>query len=44
MSNFLNPENSVERRNLVLSLMEKYGYITPSQAEEAKASPFCRSD
>ena len=35
----LNPENSVERRNLVLSLMEKYGYITADQCAQAQAVP-----
>ena len=35
----LNPEKSVERRNLVLSLMEKYGYITADQCAQAQAVP-----
>ncbi|MDL2289239.1 PBP1A family penicillin-binding protein [Clostridia bacterium OttesenSCG-928-F22] len=32
-----NPEKSLERRNLVISQMEKYGFLTPSQASQAKA-------
>jgi penicillin-binding protein 1A len=35
-SPFLDKEKSLERKNLALSLMEKYGKITPKQAEEAK--------
>lgn len=33
------PENALKRRNLVLSQMEKYGYITAEQAANAKAQP-----
>lgn len=35
----LHPENSVERRNLILSLMEKYGYISADQCAQAQAVP-----
>ncbi|GEN34946.1 PBP1A family penicillin-binding protein [Aneurinibacillus danicus] len=31
-----NPENALKRRNLVLSLMQKNGYITQEQMEKAK--------
>ena len=33
------PENALKRRNLVLSQMEKYGYISAEQAAMAKAQP-----
>lgn len=33
-----NPERSLNRRNVVLSQMEKYGYITEKEYEEAVAS------
>ncbi|HED30924.1 MAG TPA: PBP1A family penicillin-binding protein [Prosthecochloris aestuarii] len=33
-----NPDNSVGRRNLILSLMKKEGVITPQQAEKAMQS------
>lgn len=35
----LHPEASVGRRNLVLSLMEKYGYITAAQRQAAGEKP-----
>ncbi|MGM9819903.1 MAG: transglycosylase domain-containing protein [Candidatus Onthomorpha sp.] len=34
-----NPENSVNRRNTVLTQMEKYDYLTPEEAEAKKAMP-----
>ncbi|WLD91787.1 penicillin-binding protein 1A [Alkalihalobacillus sp. AL-G] len=36
---FENPEGAEERRNIVLSQMEKYGYITKEQYEKAKSIP-----
>jgi len=33
-----NPERSLKRRNVVLAQMEKYGYITEKEYEEASAS------
>ncbi|RBW69431.1 PBP1A family penicillin-binding protein [Bacillus taeanensis] len=36
---FKNPEAAEERRNTVISLMEKHGFITADQAAEAKAIP-----
>lgn len=35
----INPENSVKRRNLVLSLMLKYGHISQEEYETAKNEP-----
>lgn len=37
LSPFKNMEKSVERRDLVLSLMEKEGYVTQADVEKAKA-------
>ncbi len=37
------PARAVQRRNLVLDLMEQQGYLTPSQTEEAKAYPLTLS-
>lgn len=37
LSPFKNMEKSIERRNLVLSLMEKEGYINQNEVTEAKA-------
>ncbi len=37
------PARAVERRNLVLDLMEEQGYLTREQAEEAKAYPLTLS-
>ena len=34
-----NPEQALERRNVVLGQMEKYGSITPEEAEKAKDKP-----
>ncbi|MEI6638124.1 MAG: PBP1A family penicillin-binding protein [Chlorobium sp.] len=34
-----NPTSAIGRRNLILSLMEKEGFITPKQAATAKKSP-----
>ena len=31
------PEKNAERRDLILSKMEEYGYLTPEEAEEARA-------
>ncbi|MEC1521072.1 PBP1A family penicillin-binding protein [Neobacillus niacini] len=39
LSPFKNMEKSIERRNLVLSLMEQEGYINASDVEKAKAQP-----
>ena len=36
MSPFKNMEKAVERRDLVLSLMEKEGYISQNDVEKAK--------
>ncbi|WP_158217583.1 transglycosylase domain-containing protein [Lottiidibacillus patelloidae] len=33
---FINPEEAEKRRNIVLSQMEKYGFITAEEANEAK--------
>ena len=38
-SPYLNPEAARKRRDLVLNKMEQLGYITKSQAAEAKAKP-----
>ncbi|HHV44173.1 MAG TPA: PBP1A family penicillin-binding protein [Firmicutes bacterium] len=35
----INPEGAINRRNLVLSQMHRYGYITAQQAEEAMKEP-----
>jgi penicillin-binding protein 1A len=37
------PARAVERRNLVLDLMRRQGYLTAAQAEEAKAYPLTLS-
>jgi penicillin-binding protein 1A len=37
------PARAVQRRNLVLDLMQEQGYITAAQAEEAKAYPLLLS-
>ena len=34
-----NPENATQRRNLVINRMAQLGYISPEQAERAKAVP-----
>ena len=34
-----NPENSINRRNTVLTQMEKYGFLTSEEAEAKKAMP-----
>ncbi|APH04640.1 PBP1A family penicillin-binding protein [Bacillus weihaiensis] len=34
-----NPESAEKRRNIVLTLMAKHGYITEAEADEAKAIP-----
>jgi penicillin-binding protein 1A len=39
-SPFRNPDLAVNRRNTVLNLMEKYGFITSEQAAEAKKEEF----
>ncbi|HWL26909.1 MAG TPA: transglycosylase domain-containing protein, partial [Ureibacillus sp.] len=39
LSPFKDMDRSVERRNLVLSLMEKEGYISQNDVEKAKAKP-----
>ena len=39
LSPFKDMDKSVERRDLVLSLMEKEGYISQSDAEKAKEQP-----
>lgn len=39
LSPFKNKEKSIERRNLVLSLMEQEGYISESDVEKAKEQP-----
>lgn len=39
LSPFKNMEKSIERRNLVLSLMEQEGYISASDVEKAKEQP-----
>ncbi|MFP7296639.1 transglycosylase domain-containing protein [Neobacillus niacini] len=39
LSPFKNMEKSIERRNLVLSLMEQEGYISASDVEKAKQQP-----
>ncbi|MFJ5760437.1 transglycosylase domain-containing protein [Neobacillus sp. NPDC093182] len=39
LSPFKNMEKSVERRNLVLTLMEKEGYISQDDVEKAKEQP-----
>ncbi len=36
---FNNPEEAEERRNIVISLMERYGKISSAEAEQAKAVP-----
>ena len=33
------PDRALSRRNIVLSQMEKYGYLTPQQAEAARREP-----
>jgi penicillin-binding protein 1B len=38
-SPYRHPERATERRNLVLHLMEDQGYLTPEQAETARAQP-----
>lgn len=38
-SPYLNPEAAMKRRNVVLDKMEELGYITDSEAVEAKARP-----
>ena len=35
----LNPENSLERRNLVLNQMHKYGYLTTAEADSLQRLP-----
>lgn len=35
----INPENSIKRRNIVLTEMQKYGFISESEATDAKALP-----
>jgi len=40
----LRPEASVGRRNVVLSLMEEYGYINAEQSKEAKAEEVVLAD
>lgn len=35
----LHPESAIARRNLVLSQMTKYGYLTPESADSLKAAP-----
>ena len=42
-SPFLHPEAAMRRRNLVLDLMSRQAYITPSEAEAAKAYPLPHS-
>jgi penicillin-binding protein 2A len=39
LSPFKNMEKSVERRNLILTLMEKEGYISQADVEKAKEQP-----
>lgn len=39
-----NPKNALERRNLVIEQMEKYGYITSAESEAAKAKPIKLAD
>ncbi len=34
-----NPENNKNRRDIVLSCMEKYGFISPAESESAKNTP-----
>lgn len=36
---FAHPEAAEKRRNIVISLMEKHGFITKAEAEEAKSIP-----
>jgi penicillin-binding protein 2A len=36
---YVNPDQALERRNLVLDLMYKYGYITDEQRKDAQAKP-----
>src|SRR4030042_4981133 len=38
-SPYLNPEKAMERRNVVLDKMDELGYITSSEAQEAKGKP-----
>ncbi|HVD97905.1 MAG TPA: transglycosylase domain-containing protein [Cytophagaceae bacterium] len=38
-SPILNPENSVERRNVVIDQMNKYSFLTDEQADSIKAKP-----
>ncbi len=38
-SPFMRPESALQRRNLVLSVMARQGYITAAEAEAAKAFP-----
>lgn len=38
------PERHLERRNLVLSCMREYGYITEQEYEDAVAEPLCLTD
>jgi penicillin-binding protein 1A len=38
-SPYLNPQKALERRNVVLDKMEELGYITSTEAQEAKAKP-----
>lgn len=40
----LNMENSIKRRNLVLSLMQEQGYISNSEETKAKAEPVVLSE
>lgn len=35
----LNPERSLERRNVVLSQMQKYGYLTPAEFKKYSSRP-----
>jgi penicillin-binding protein 1A len=38
------PKDALERRNLVIEQMEKYGYITSAEADAAKAKPIKLAD